>query len=191
MQHKDWNDAHLAGANAREAADAVWAEQPKESNGPLVIACARDIKPRKVDWLWEQRLPIGKVVLVAGEGGLGKSMALAWIASRVSRAGAWPCGEGCSPLGSVIILSAEDDIADTILPRLIAAGADCSKVYIISAVRREDEKGPRSFNLQLDLPELEKKIAEIGDVLLVIIDPITSYLGAQWTVIETRNCGAS
>jgi AAA domain-containing protein len=95
----------------------------------------------------------------------------------VSQGGEWPCGEGHSPIGSVIILSAEDDAADTIVPRLMAADADCSKVHIVSAVRRDDEKGHRSFNLQFDLPELEKKIAEFGDVLLVIIDPITSYLG--------------
>ena len=53
----------------------------------------------------------------------------------------------------------------------------CSKVHILEAVRKEDDEGHRTFNLQLDLPELEKKIAELGDVLLVIIDPITSYLG--------------
>ena len=75
----------------------------------------------KVDWLWEQRLPLGKCTLVAGEGGLGKSMVLAWIAATGSRGGDWPCGEGLSPCGSVIILSAEDDAADTIVPRLIAA----------------------------------------------------------------------
>jgi putative DNA primase/helicase len=75
-------------------------------------------------------------------------------------------------------LSAEDDAADTIIPRLIAADADCTKVHILEAVRREDnDEGHRSFNLQLDLPELERKISELGDVALVIIDPITSYLG--------------
>jgi putative DNA primase/helicase len=115
-------------------------------------------------------------VLVAGEGGLGKSMLLAWIAAAVSRGKDWPCGEGKSRRGSVIILSAEDDAADTIVPRLIAADADCSKVHILEAVRKDDE-GHRSFNLQLDLPELEKTIEQLDDVLLVIIDPITSYLG--------------
>jgi putative DNA primase/helicase len=59
----------------------------------------------------------------------------------------------------------------------MAADADCSKVHILEAVRRADDEGQRSFSLQLDLPELEKKIGELGDVLLVIIDPITSYLG--------------
>ena len=63
------------------------------------------------------------------------------------------------------------------MPRLLAADADCSKVHILEAVRREDDEGHRSFNLQLDLAEFEKKIAELGDALLVIIDPITSYLG--------------
>jgi hypothetical protein len=147
------------------------------SGAGLVITRASDIKPERVRWLWQDRFPLGKCTLIAGEGGLGKSMVLAWIAATVSRGGAWPCSEGESPKGSVIILSAEDDAADTIIPRLIAADADCSKIYVISAVRREDAKGHRSFNLQLDLPELEKKITEIGDVLLVEIDPITSYLG--------------
>jgi putative DNA primase/helicase len=150
-------------------------ELPDESR--LVVNCAANIKPAKIDWLWEQRLPLGKCVLVAGEGGLGKSMVLAWIASTVSRGKEWPCGEGQSRCGSTIILSAEDDAADTIVPRLLAADADCNKVHILESVRAEDDKGQRSFNLQLDLPELERKIADLEDVLLVIIDPITSYLG--------------
>src|SRR5262249_42940420 len=147
----------------------------KESH--LVVKCAADIKPEKIDWLWEQRLPLGKCVLVAGEGGLGKSMLLAWIAAAVSRGKEWPCGEGRSRCGSVIILSAEDDPADTSVPRLIAAGANCSKVHILEAVRKDDEQGHRSFNLQVDLHELEKTIDKLDDILLVIIDPITSYLG--------------
>ena len=149
-------------------------EMSEESR--LVVKCAADIKPEKIDWLWEERLPLGKCVLVAGEGGLGKSMLLSWIAAAVSRGKDWPCGEGRSRCGSIIILSAEDDAADTIVPRLLAADADCSKVHILEAVRKDDE-GHRSFNLQLDLPELEKTIEQLDEVLLVIIDPITSYLG--------------
>jgi len=155
----------------RVALDAL----PQETR--LVVKCAADITPEKLDWLWEQRLPLGKSVLVAGEGGLGKSMVLAWISATVSKGGEWPCEEGRSRCGSVIILSAEDDAADTIVPRLIAAGADRSKVHILEAVRKDDDEGHRSFNLQSDLPELEKTIEQIDDVLLVIIDPITSYLG--------------
>jgi hypothetical protein len=84
------------------------AEAPAQIDGSgLVVKCAADIKPEKVDWLWQDRLPLGKCTLTAGEGGLGKSMALAWIAARVSQGGEWPCGEGLSPCGSVIVLSAE------------------------------------------------------------------------------------
>jgi AAA domain len=163
-------DADALAARARE-------HHKREQTRRLVARCAADIEPKKVDWLWEQRLPLGKCSLVAGEGGLGKSMVLAWIAATVSRGGDWPCGEGQSPCGSVIILSAEDDASDTIKPRLMAAEADCSKVHIVSTVHQEDDKGHRTFNLQLDLAELEKEIVWLGDVLLVIIDPITSYLG--------------
>jgi putative DNA primase/helicase len=118
----------------------------------LVIKCAADIEPEKVEWVWFERLARGKCVLIAGEGGLGKSMLLSWIAATVSQGGEWPCNEGHSPRGSVIILSAEDDAGDTIVPRLMAAKADRTKVHIVSAVRRVNEEGHRTFNLQLDLP---------------------------------------
>jgi RecA-family ATPase len=95
----------------------------------------------------------------------------------VTTGGYWPGNETTAPLGSVIILSAADDAADAIVPRLEAAGADVSKVHIVSAVRDENGKGRRSFNLQRDLQLLEQKIERIGDVCLVVIDPVSSYLG--------------
>jgi putative DNA primase/helicase len=147
---------------------------PQRSSS-LIVRCAAEIQPERVQWLWPDRLPVGKCVLVAGEGGLGKSTVLAWIAATISQGGAWPCGEGSSPPGSVLILCAEDGAADTIVPRLMVAGANRSKIHIIDAVERGDQIG--SFNLQKDLPALESTIVELGDVLLVIIDPIASYLG--------------
>jgi putative DNA primase/helicase len=75
----------------------------------------------------------------------------------------------------VIILNAEDGADDTVVPRLIAAGADLNRVHIVSAVLQEGGRGRRTFNLQADLALLEQKIAEIGDVVLVIIDPVSSY----------------
>jgi putative DNA primase/helicase len=77
----------------------------------------------------------------------------------------------------VIILAAEDDAADTIVPRLIAADADLDMVDIIEAVRLPDGRGQRSFNLQTDLAILGAKIEELGDVVAVHIDPISSYFG--------------
>jgi putative DNA primase/helicase len=151
-----------------------------QPSGPkLIVQCAADITPEPVEWLWPGRIAIGKQTLLAGEAGLGKSQVTIGVAAAVSNGGPWPCGEGPAPLGNVIILSAEDGAADTVIPRLMAAGADRQRVHLISGVTSEDGKGRRAFDLQSDLDLLEAKIAEIGDVKLVIIDPISSYLGRK------------
>ncbi len=143
----------------------------------LVSTRASDITPEAVQWLWAGRLAIGKHTCIAGEPGTGKSQLSVAIIAAVTTGGEWPCGEGRPKAGSVIILSAEDGAADTIVPRLMAAGADLRRVHIVSSVIETDGKGRRSFNLQSDIELLERKIAEIGDAVLVIIDPVSSYLG--------------
>jgi RecA-family ATPase len=123
-------------------------------------------------------LALGKHTCVAGEPGTGKSLISDYAAAALTTGGHWPCGEGRAPtIGSVIILSAEDGAADTIVPRLMAVGADLDRVHIVSAVGIPDGNGRRTFNLQTDIALLEEKIVEVGDVVLVIIDPISSYLG--------------
>jgi putative DNA primase/helicase len=140
----------------------------------LVMQCMADIQPEKIKWLWPGRIAIGKQTLIGGEPGLGKSQITAALAATVTTGGPWPCDEGRAPRGSVLILSAEDD---AIRPRLDAAGADVAAVHLISAVRQGDGKGRRTFNLQEDLALLEAAIKRIGNVRLVIIDPVSSYLG--------------
>jgi hypothetical protein len=143
----------------------------------LAMRRAVEIAPERISFLWPGRLARGKHTAIAGEPGDGKSQLSIFVAATISTGGEWPCGEGRAPVGNVIILSAEDGAADTVVPRLMAAGADLSRVYIVSAVLHRDGKGRRTFNLQADLVLLEQKIAEIGDVALVIIDPISSYMG--------------
>jgi hypothetical protein len=143
----------------------------------LISRCAADIVPKKIDWLWPSRIARGKHTAIAGEPGDGKSQLSVYVAATISRGGEWPCGEGRAPFGNVIILNAEDGADDTVVPRLIAAGADLDRVHIVSAVLEQGGRGRRSFNLQADLALLEQKIAEIGGVALVIIDPISSYMG--------------
>jgi hypothetical protein len=145
----------------------------------LIVQRASDIKIEPVEWLWPGRIAIGKQTLIAGEAGLGKSQAAIAIAAAQSTGGRWPCEEGRAPLGSAIFLCAEDAASDTIVPRLIAAGADCDRVHIVSAVCNDNGKGHRAFNLQADLDLLENKIRELGDVRLVVIDPISSYMGPK------------
>jgi hypothetical protein len=145
--------------------------------GDLVMRCMADVQPEKIEWLWPWRIAIGKQTLIGGEPGLGKSQITAALAAAVTTEALWPCDEGRAPKGSVLILSAEDDAADTIRPRMDAAGANPLGVHLISAVEQKDGKGRRTFNLQADLSLLETAIKKIGDVRLVIIDPVSSYLG--------------
>ena len=77
------------------------------------------------------------------------------------------------------MLSAEDGVADTIVPRLMAAGADRTKVKIVTAVHEADGTGRRIFNLTKDLDVLESLITKLGDVGLVIIDPVDAYIGGN------------
>jgi putative DNA primase/helicase len=148
----------------------------KEAPSRLVIRCAADIEPEPIDWLWQDRLARGKLTVIGGDPEEGKSQISNYVAATISVGGNWPNNEGRAPLGSVIILSAEDGAEDTLVPRLIAAGADLRKIHLIEAVRGEDEKGRRTFSLQTDLEMLEEKIKQIGDVQAVIIDPASAYL---------------
>src|SRR5215471_9859424 len=154
-------------------------EQPDQaaSGAELIVQCAADVKPEPVEWLWPGRVALGKLTLVAGEAGLGKSQLSIAMAGAVTTGGEWPCAEGRALLGDVVILSAEDGVADIIVPRLMEAGADRKRVHIINAVK--DASGRRGFNLSADLDLLERKISDSDNVRLIIIDPISSYLGPK------------
>jgi putative DNA primase/helicase len=101
------------------------------------------------------------------------------IAARITRGKLWPCGEGIAPIGNVVMLTAEDDIEDTVRPRLEAAGADLDRVEIVQMVREAGKTGERMFSLISDLELLRKKVLEVGDVRMVQIDPISAYLGVK------------
>lgn len=136
-----------------------------------------DVVPEQVQWLWHGRIPLGKVSQFAGNGGLGKSFVSLDIAARVTRGARWPDdGAGYAPLGNVIILNAEDGLADQIRPRLDALGADTEKVLFLEAIQYPDHEKP--FSLAADTEQLREAIETVSDVRLVIIDPISSYLGA-------------
>jgi putative DNA primase/helicase len=131
---------------------------------------------RGITWFWPGRLALGKLGLIGGLPDKGKGLISADIIARCTTGGEWPCGEGAAPKGNVIWFTAEDDIEDTVVPRLVSAGADLDRIHIVGMAKTPDGT-PRMFNLATDLPLLRSKIEEIGDVVLVIIDPVSAYLG--------------
>lgn len=142
-----------------------------------------DVEEQKVDWLWPNRFPLGKLSLFAGDPGLGKSFVTVDMAARISTGTGWPdCFDRGQPVGSVILFNCEDDIADTVLPRLIRAGGDPKKVIALQGVATTDsetgDRRQRGFSLDVDLPKLIEVLEANPDVRLVVIDPVSAYCGA-------------
>ncbi len=147
----------------------------------ILYSKASDIEPAPINWLWQDHFARGKYSMIVGDPGLGKSQFTAYIAAVVTQGDTWPDGTRCNQEGSVIILSAEDDPACTIVPRLIAARAKLDQVNIIEAVKAGfDSRGNqilKQFDLITDVAELDKMLTTMQNVAAVIIDPISAYLG--------------
>ncbi|BCA00019.1 AAA family ATPase [Bradyrhizobium diazoefficiens] len=151
----------------------------KPSKRRLIAHRASDLEPEKLVWVWPGRIPEGKLVLLGGPPGLGKSQLTAFMSATVSNGGHWPCGEGSTLPGDVIFMSAEDGVQDTIIPRLMAAGADRDRVHIVSAATKPDGTGRKTFSLKTDVDLLEEMARKIGTVRLIIVDPISAYMGGS------------
>jgi hypothetical protein len=152
--------------------------EPKAAAGRRLISHrASDLEPEKLIWIWPGRVPEGKLVLLGGPPGLGKSQVTAFISAVVSNGLHWPCDEGRAPQGDVVFMSAEDGIHDTIVPRLMAAGADLTRVHIVAAATKVDGTGRKTFSLKTDVDLLEALVRQISTVRLIIVDPISAYMG--------------
>jgi putative DNA primase/helicase len=141
----------------------------------LAVVRVADVKSKKINWLWPSRIARGKLTMIAGMPDVNKSTMTLDLAARTSVGGPLPAGEGTAPLGSTIILTAEDDVADTVRPRLEVAGANLERIYVIAATRENNSE--RTFDLTTDIDKLRKLITVISDVALIIIDPVSAYMG--------------
>lgn len=140
--------------------------------------CVAEIPAETLAWLWPGRIPLGKLTILSGDPGLGKSLVTLAVAAAVSIGARWPCCEGTAPVGDVVAVSAEDDAGDTIRPRLEAAGANLSRIHVLDAVEFTDENGDthrRPWNFT-DIAALDARLAELPECRLVIVDPLSAYL---------------
>jgi DNA polymerase bacteriophage-type len=150
---------------------------PRWQRDGYVLVRASDIVPRAMDWLWQGHILRGSQELLTGIPGNGKSQIHCAFVAYVTTGGAWPDGCNGAPAGNVIMLTAEDCLDQTIVPRLIAARANRDRVYVLKKIRRDNKE--RMFLLGEDLEELERIIQKTGDVRLITIDPITAYMGGK------------
>jgi RecA-family ATPase len=130
-----------------------------------------------VKWLWPGRIPLGKLSIIAGGLGLGKSYLTLGLSARISLGAAWP-DQGVAPQGKVLIISAEDGLEDTIRPKLELLEADLDHIHAIcTIVRQEDQEV--AFSLVEHLSQLEQATVQHSAVLLVLA-PILAFTGKKW-----------
>ncbi len=140
---------------------------------------ASDIEAKQQPWLWPNVIPFDTSTLFVGEGGIGKSLLLLELASKVSTGEEFKaCGESVQfQQGKVIIMSAEDDFEYQLKPKLMAAEADTSQIEIIKLMRDANSKKRKFVDLLEHLSLLEDKIVQMGNVKMVIIDPVSYFIG--------------
>ena len=159
----------------RESAATVPTSEATRSGIGLVWAC--DVVPEPISWLWEGWIAAGKLHILGGRAGTGKTTLAMSIAATVSRGGTLPDGSRCGAPGRVLIWTGEDDPKDTLVPRLAAAGADLDKVAFITTIREGDDS--RSFDPATDLGRLSDELERIGGARLLIVDSIVSAVAGD------------
>jgi hypothetical protein len=162
--------------SSRDVARAVLEERQKEVRPKIQLRRASEVMTERVTWVWDKRIPTGKVSIWDGDPGQGKSVVSVNVAAHVSTGRTFPDGATCK-VGNVLICNVEDGEADTTVPRLKANGADLENVLMFSTVP-DGKGGERLLDLPRDIPMLEDLMVE-HDVRLLILDPVMTMLGAD------------
>lgn len=163
---------------AEEIASAQAPARTAHAQGVAVDLLAADqVCMQPIRWLWHGWLAAGKFHLLGGAPGTGKTTLALALAATLTTAGRWPDGTRCAAPGRVLIWSGEDDPADTLVPRLAAAGADLARVHIVGDIF--DADGRRAFDPAQDMAALSEACAKLADVRLVIVDPVVSAVATD------------
>lgn len=150
------------------------------------------VTARAIDWLWTGWIPKGYVTIWAGETGAGKSTVLADVTARVTTGAAWPGEDSQRPPGRVLWLGSEDGVEELTVPRMLACDANLEKIIEIQGVMQQGQRN--TFSLQDDLNSvcswLDKAQAEGDPFLMLVIDPVTSYLpGRRLRKVDLNDAG--
>jgi putative DNA primase/helicase len=157
------------------------AHVPLTNGGRLVTRRASDITTKKILWIWDQRVPLGKLTIFSGNPDQGKSLITMYMVSNLTSGrplfGSTIQMEPCD----VLLMAGEDEADDTIVPRLQAGDADLNKVHIVESVASgNDAETPtevREAHLDVDIKVIEEMLLANPSIKLVIIDPLSNYLG--------------
>ena len=173
-------DAQAAGKLQRwpkcEGDSASTASPLARRTAEVKLTQASQLKIVAVRWLWPGWLARGKFHVLAGTPGTGKTTIAMAVAATCATNGHFPDGLACRG-GNVLIWTGEDDPADTLAPRLLASGADLTKVYFIQGTTENGEL--RSFDPARDLHTLERQAQAIGNIALLIVDPVVSAVAGD------------
>jgi putative DNA primase/helicase len=157
--------------------------QPDETEVGMKYVCMNDVEEQAIDWVWPEKIARGELCIIAGEPGASKTMVAVDIAARVSVGANVPLGRDTICKGNVVFLTSENDPAKVLRPRLVGAGADLSKIFLISSSLTETDKDGKRKKKHVALAEDAEKIGRvmgsIRDVVLLIIDPISEYMGKK------------
>ena len=167
---KDWNDVlvHRAEIPNRNYFKSIVLKEPSKPETVKIIRMS-DVELTPVEWLWKPYLPFGKLSVLQGNPGEGKTYFAMHLAAACTNGKLLPNMERLEPFNVIIYQTAEDGLGDTVKPRLIEAGADLDRVLVID---------DSDVQLTLSDERIEKAIIE-NNAKLVIIDPIQAYLGAD------------
>jgi hypothetical protein len=169
-------EANAVGADEPKSEEPPPGPQQERQSGGLATTCLTSVHPEPIRWLVPGYFPLGKLILLAGDGGNGKSTLTLDLTADLSRA--LPCfGGDYEPVlpSETLLVSCEDDFGDTVVPRLLAAGADLSRVFRVDGVRGDDGK-VQPFCLSY-YDAIERELEARPNVRLVVIDPAGAFIG--------------
>jgi len=145
------------------------------------LTCLADVEPESIDWLWRGRIALGKLTLIAGRPGCGKSFITCDLAARVSLGSLLPdCTLTRFATGDVVMMSCEDGLADTIVPRVLAAGADRLRIHKLDAVTVSSNGKEATVAMSLaHVDVIEQGLDQFPDCKLLVVDPLGGFIGAK------------